>query len=458
MKWSHKSVRLLIKETNSTDPISVVKERARNLVLSAMDKGWNGPPFNPIELAKIAGVDLIPNDSVVDAQTVPLRKNFLQIQYNPYQKPTRINFSISHEITHTLFSDCQDEIRHREEDPQKNWELEFLCNIGAAEILLPYAIFGNDVSKSEVNLNGLIDLANKYEASLESVFLRYTEVSDKSSAIAVCTFHGDKLVVDYFKSSIAFNGSIPEGYHVPKNSKMNECTTPGWSASDIEKWNCFDEKMNFYGIGISPSKNLKKKRVAILIVPLSENEDLLKRKIILEYGDATKPRGDGVKIIAQVVNTSGALGTGFGKSLAKNYPLVKEKLEIWKGDRNSFRLGRCQLIEVRKDLLIFQMLAQKGLYPSANEIPLKYEALRKCLSELYSIANSRGAKVFMPLIGAGQAKGNWEIISGMIHDELVSKGVEVNIYLLPGTVYSSKMKSNLTLFKEESTWRQEKLF
>ena len=181
-------------------------------------------------------------------------------------------------------------------------------------------------------------------------------------------------------------------------------------------------------------------------------------KILLEYGDATKPRGEGRKIIAQVVNTSGGLGIGFGKALAKNFPFIKNELEKWASDKSKFQLGNSNLIKANDNLFIFQMLAQKGMYQKGDGIPLKYNELRKCLIELGDTAKELNASVHMPLIGSGQAKGDWNIILGMIHDELTNNNINVNIYILPGKPYNPKMRSNLTLFKETSTWETGKLF
>jgi len=62
----------------------------------------------------------------------------------------------------------------------------------------------------------------------------------------------------------------------------------------------------------------------------------------------------------------------------------------------------------------------------------------------------------MNAIGSGQAGGDWNIIIGMIHDELVNYDLKVNIYLLPGFPVNTKKRSNLTIFKEDSTWETGK--
>lgn len=460
--WSHPSVKRLIAESGNQDPMDEIKTRARNKVLEAFELGWNGPPFSPVQLAKYLGIDVIPNDDVLDARIIPISEDNFQIQYNPFQRNTRINFSISHEIAHTLFSDCAQSVRNREQRPFENRELEQLCNAAAAEIQLPYALFSNDANSISPSMKGLIGLATKYNASLESVFMRYTEVVDRPCAILIGVFQtDDKITIDYFKTSRSFPQLLPSYIEVPQDSKAYECTSPGWTDSDENVvWDFLgDQTYNVYSAGISPYRRDNKPRVGMLVLPTTEVEVTAQNgKVIINYGDATKPRGKGKKIIAQVVNTSGALGRGFGKSLSENYPVVKTELIKWKADKIRFKLGQTNLIKVTSDLYVFQMLAQKGLKSTEAEIALRYNELRKCLIELREKALELNSSVHMPAIGSGEAGGNWEIIIGMIHDELVNFNVKVNIYFFPGRPITEKSPSNLTFFNLNSTWQNEKLF
>jgi hypothetical protein len=180
-------------------------------------------------------------------------------------------------------------------------------------------------------------------------------------------------------------------------------------------------------------------------------------KVILEFGDATKPRGPGKKIIAQVVNSSAAMGFGFGKALAKNYPIVKDKLKEWHANKAEFQLGNTNLVKIDENLYVLQMLAQKGIFAKGNDIPLRYDELRKCLIQLREAAIELNCSIHMNAIGSGNAGGDWNIIIGMIHDELVNYDLRVNIYLLPGKPFNPKQKNNLTLFKDNSTWETGKL-
>src|SRR5690606_6838635 len=225
------------------------------------------------------------------------------------------------------------------------------------------------------------------------------------------------------------------------------------------EWNALQDKpYNLFAVGISPYRRDKKPRVAMLILPTeSYNLSPETGKISLEFGDATKPRGKGRKIICQIVNTSAALGRGFGYSLAKNYPVVKEELKKWQTKKSEFVLGKSNLVKISDDLFVFQMLAQKGLFPKGGEIPLKYSELHKCLVELRETALELECSIHMPAIGSGNAGGDWNIIIGMIHDELVNYDLDVNIYLFQGETFQPQRKNNLNTFQRRLNMGERKV-
>lgn len=454
--WTHKSVRKMVEESGDT-PINTMKDRARTAVLDALEKGWSGPPFSAISLAKILGLDILPNDEIMDARTVPVSKGRYLIEYNPHQKPTRMNFSIAHEIAHTLFSDCGEMVRNREEHPDENRELEELCNIGASELQLPYVVFPHAANAlEEISVKSLIKLAGEYKTSLESTFLGFVSVVDKPCAMMICAFQTPKkLTIEYYKASSTFEPRIPKNFKIPEDSRAYYCTSPGETQTETVKWSFLEQKYDITCVGLSPTRKDTRGRVGIIIKPNDGSGDLHLRKVNYEFGDATKPHGKGNKIIAQVVNTSGSLARGFGKALWKNYPVVKKALDDWKSDSKKFKMGQTQLIQVKHDTYVLQMLAQKGLFTKDGEIPLKYTCLKEGLVDLRHASHSLNAEVFMPKIGAGNAKGDWAIIEGMIYSELVNHDIKVNILMLSDPK-TSVYKSSLSMFNESSSWRKEK--
>jgi len=450
--WKHKSILQLMSENSDLgykSPIEVIRHLSKELVLKAFSKGWQGPPYDIIELAKLNNFEIVPNDMVIDARILPLPKGRFQIEYNPFQNPRRISFSIAHEIGHTLFSDCAETVRYRSKEMEtSSWELEFLCNIAAAEILLPYGVFSVDANNIPVRLESLMELSNKYQASLESVFIRYCEVARKPCSILLANINDKgKLQVQYSIKSDASNIEVPEGFVIPEFSKAYDCKKAGWTSYEMEEWNIFNgEQYLIQSVGLAAIRKHQQPRVGIIVVPQSEIVES-EQGLYVVKGDATEPRAEGNRIIAQVVNTSASLGFGFGKSMSKKYPNSKKALESWKEDKSSFVLGESQLVELNDNTYAFQMLAQKGIFQKNDEIPLKYSSLLKCLIELRRCASSLDASVHMPMIGAGQAKGDWNIIKDMIFQELVKHNVDVTVYTIPSQPVEKNKNKVLTLFE-----------
>ena len=94
-----------------------------------------------MQLAEILGIPVSPNESIQDARIIPFNTGF-QIEYNPIQKRSRINFSISHEIGHFLFPDCAHSIRNREKKSFDK-ELELLCDIAAFHASMNIKLIGD---------------------------------------------------------------------------------------------------------------------------------------------------------------------------------------------------------------------------------------------------------------------------------------------------------------------------
>ena len=139
--WTNQSVRAF---AGDRDPIQAIEEEAHRIALSALDNGWSGPPYDPLQLAQIMGIEIATSDEIRDAMATKEKDRPPKVMYNPLQPSTRINFSIAHEILHTRFPDFADAPRYRigKKIGGDDWQLEMLCNIGAAELLMPAGDLG----------------------------------------------------------------------------------------------------------------------------------------------------------------------------------------------------------------------------------------------------------------------------------------------------------------------------
>jgi len=147
-------------------------------------------------------------------------------------------------------------------------------------------------------------------------------------------------------------------------------------------------------------------------------------------GDATKPQGDGKKIIAHVCNDKGGWGAGFVLALNK-LSMKPQKLyrNMYERRRDYFLpLGATQTVYLSDDLYVLNMIAQHGTVSKLNPQPLCYDALEIALEQLAELAIELGATVHMPRIGCGLAGGSWDVVESIINRTLTLRDVDVTVY------------------------------
>jgi len=431
IQWTNPSVKKL---AGKEDPIQTIIEKTRSIVLEAMDNGWQGPPFDPLILAKHLGFVIIPTGDILDARLIPSEEND-QIEYNPNRARTRIKFSIAHEIAHTLFPDYKKGIHHRSRQHVgvDDWQLELLCNIAAGEILMPFGP-ETDLQNNPITMNMLVEIQKQYDVSMESVLLRMVKITNQPITIfAASRIKEEKeseYRVDYAIRSSTSNMDIKPGTRISSEKVLAECTGIGFTAKRREK--LFDgcPEWDIECVGIPPYPNSIYPRV-LGIVKTRTKSTLEPLSIKYLRGDATEPRGTGFKIIVHIANDeSKKWGRGFGFAISKKWPVVRTEFVKWALSAKP-KLGTSHKTQVSDNLLVFSMIAQHG-YGKSSVPRIRYRHLRTCLEELFFIAQNNSASVHMPRIGTGFAGGDWNIISELIDQILVKRGIQVTVYDLPG--------------------------
>lgn len=434
-RWTNRSV---IKLAGIGDPVEVMSQKARAVVVGAMDEGWSGPPFDPIWLASHLGIQTIGRDDVNDARLVP-RDSKLTIEFNPSRPRNRTRYSIAHEIAHTLFPDCAERIRRRaayHELRGDEWQVEALCNIAAAEFLMPIGSFPN-LAIGELSIDRLLELRQEYGVSTESLLIRVTRLATEPVAMFAASRverpGRDRYRVDYSIAAAGWPVALGRGLLVPEQSVVSECTAIGYTGKGREKWSGSAAEFTVECVGIPPYPSAAWPRVVgLLRIPSARRVD--SAAITYLKGDALEPRGEGPVVIAQVVNdaTPNWGGRGFAKAVKNRAPEVQEDFRRWAAlHRSRFTLGESRLYKAADDLFFFSMICQEGYGPSATP-RLRYAALQKGLIELADAAHQLRASVHMPRIGSGQAGGSWEIIEELISQEVCGRGIQVTVYDLPG--------------------------
>lgn len=104
-----------------------------------------------------------------------------QIFYNPLRPLGRVLFSIAHEIAHTFFPSTVGGARFRElleDDSQEQNELEQLCHVGAAELLMPVEEFC-EIAQGDWSIRQIPLLTQKFGGSFEATLFRLATACPK---------------------------------------------------------------------------------------------------------------------------------------------------------------------------------------------------------------------------------------------------------------------------------------
>ena len=194
-----------------------------------------------VEAAK-ARVDIRDDlDDEESGQTFPLKGKHV-ITVNAKHNEERRRFTVLHEIGHIVLelpSNHQGDAFGPAGRGQRPEE-EALCDVFAAECLLPYSFFKKDVDDSDICLDTMKQLADRYKASLSCTGSRFAENCDYLCAFVLI----EKDMVRYVSSSKflrELNGWIDIGSPVPRNSVASSlikdrCDTERYDEIPPEVW------------------------------------------------------------------------------------------------------------------------------------------------------------------------------------------------------------------------------
>jgi len=244
----HPSLVALLNEcTAASDAEAAVRIRARELVTQARELGWAGPPFDPVLLAEIRGIKVRPSSHELRQDAFVRRDEGGQVEivWNQNRPTTRTRFSIGHEITHTFFPDCFVTVRNREctaGSEESKDALERLCDVGAAELLMPLLEFTNDLRSLGVNMEAVDALRDRYQVSRQAACIRAVQLTEHPCAAAFLSHRikpteerrlaqgafsffdrpGPKLRVDFMVASRTFRGrTLPRHKSIPVGSRVS---------------------------------------------------------------------------------------------------------------------------------------------------------------------------------------------------------------------------------------------
>ena len=433
--WTNASV---AEFAGGADPVEKMEEKARQAVLDAVDQGWAGPPFDPIELANIMGISVQPNAALADARVFWGEDGF-EIEYNPHRPRGRVNFSIAHEIAHTFFPDCAEEVRNRgrERREEPNWQLELLCNVGAAELTMPVGSFPSD--DAVVTIEELMRLRKDFQVSAEAVLIRLVKLASSSVACFSATRESKRdntqeYRIDYqIGSSHWLARGTRRGRRRIRSGVLDSCVAIGTSSKGTETWEPGDPEVHVEAVALPPLPGTGSLRIAGFMRPASEVPDV--RGVEYRHGNAAKFTTDGDAAILHIVNDRAQRWgpRGFPAALRGEHPTAYDDYACWKTrDPKRRPLGSVHVAgAASENRYVVSLVAQKGYGPSVAP-RIQYGALDLALRDARDRLKAAGVRtVQMPKIGTGQAKGNWRVIEGLVRERLMSAGFEVRVIELP---------------------------
>jgi hypothetical protein len=431
--WTNPSV---LQFAGNADPVEAMTAHARSIVLRAIDAGWAGPPFDPVALAEFLEIPVSPTDVIPDARTVPLGDG-VQIEFNPNRPRGRVRYSVAHEIAHTFFADCADQIRNRVRHSSEKgdaWQLEALCNVGAAELVMPIAALSL-ASDVRPGIEKLLEERQRFDVSTEALFIRVA----RAAAAPIAMFSASRSShsryrLDYVIPSPTWSAvKVRSGLVLPSGTVVAECLNIGFTSAGNEVWGRSDTPVHVECVGIPPYPGALFPRVAGIAWETNQVQSASITAPLIRYvrGDATRPRDDR-SLIVHVVNDATPIwgGNGFAAALRRAYPQLQRSFKSWWGSTRGSRLGRVHVTDVADDIWVASIVAQHGYGPSSTP-RLRYSALHEGLQHSAAAALAHRLTVHMPRIGSGQAGGRWPVVEELIRDTFARVKRSVTVYDLP---------------------------
>jgi Zn-dependent peptidase ImmA (M78 family) len=180
--WQGRTARALQRVYDGAYPPSLFIAKARTL---HHEFRLSGPPFDPWEIADLLNISIQEQSMALDGYLERRPDDTFAIFVRREAQLPRKRFTICHEIAHTFFFDIlADGVKFRQQH-QEDSEEERLCDIAAAEILMPFACFNGDLkaaqSKGGLAPTHVLRLMERYKVSLQAVATRINWISPETT-------------------------------------------------------------------------------------------------------------------------------------------------------------------------------------------------------------------------------------------------------------------------------------
>jgi hypothetical protein len=166
--------------------------RAQQLVEEAQIEA---PPVDLRRLASFQGVKRIDPVEMAPAGLLLVEGESYVIRVNAKHGEGRRRFTACHEIGHTFLHECVAQ-RAPERDAatgefSRRSEAEYLCDVAAAELLMPTSLFAPRLRDTPCSLRAVRELAGAFSASREATAIRLVQLGDVPCAVAIWEVLGE---------------------------------------------------------------------------------------------------------------------------------------------------------------------------------------------------------------------------------------------------------------------------
>lgn len=139
-------------------------------------------------------------------------------------------------------------------------------------------------------------------------------------------------------------------------------------------------------------------------------------------GNAITPEAGGHRMIVHSVNDKGEWQDKISKSISEKWPRAEQEYKKWYLAQRYFKLGNILDISLKSDTMIVHMISQSEV---DNEMCVLSDSLKECLSKVLDLAKYHGSSLHLNKFVEGDA---WNTIEEILIDEIVKKGVNINVY------------------------------
>lgn len=184
--WAEAAVKRLIADHGGGDPREIICEKAMLLLQEA---NFSNDRVDTRVLASLCGVSSIRLRHQEEAGWIYYDGDRLVIDLKATDSRRRQRFTCLHEVSHTFFPGFREEKRYRRDRVTGRYRMhreeEYLCDLGARELLLPASRFARHLESLPLGIEALFTLAETFDASLEATGIRIAQLSKSPLAIII---------------------------------------------------------------------------------------------------------------------------------------------------------------------------------------------------------------------------------------------------------------------------------